>query len=184
MKNEPIIFVLSAKSGAGKTTLCLQTVVRLQHAGVRVAGLVSPARMGPNGKAGILVYDIRSKEQRALAERPTSDHPDTKCGWRFDPASLQWGAEVLRNATPCDVLVVDELGPLEIEQNKGWTVTWEVLVSRQFRVALIVVRPSLIASLQQRLEGQPLEMISGTPCLPTAKSLSESILSVVSREEK
>ena len=182
MKNKPIIFVLSAKSGAGKTTLCLQTVVRLQHAGVQVAGLVSPARVGPDGKTGILVYDIRSKEQRSLAERHTSEHPNTKCGWRFDPTSLQWGADILRDATPCDVLVVDELGPLEIEQNGGWAVAWEVLAARQFRAALIVVRPSLMESLQGRLPGQPLEIISGTPCLPTAKSLSESILSIVSRE--
>ena len=176
----PRIFVLSAESGAGKTTLCLKTISLLQQRGVEVAGLVSPAQSGQNDKTGILVLDIRSGEQRLLAKRGNHNG----LGWNLDPDALEWGAEVLRSATPCDVLVVDELGPLELKQDKGWVIAWEVLDARDFRAAVIVVRPSLIQTLKERLRAHDLEFIPVTPSSPTAAALSESILSGVVRKKR
>ena len=177
-KHNPRIFVLSGESGAGKTALCIRTVTLLQQAGAQVAGLVSPARVEGNRKTGIFVRDIRSGEQRLLAERGNHDG----LGWSLDPDAMQWGTNILRAASPCDVLVVDELGPLELKHNKGWTVAWEVLDARNFVVALIVVRPSLIQTLKERLRGHDLEVIPVTPSAPSAETLFESVPSRLTRK--
>ena len=38
-----------------------------------------------------------------------------------DAEVLAWGTRILQQATPCDLLVVDELGPLKFERGEGWT---------------------------------------------------------------
>ncbi len=167
------VFVLSGASGIGKTTACLQTVALLQEAGVDVAGLVSPPRMERGEKTGIFVQDIRSGERRLLAERGSRNGP----GWDFDPDALRWGSDILRRATPCAALVVDELGPLELQRNEGWTVALELLNAEAVMAALVVVRPALIDCLRQRLTGRPMNVISATPSLPTAKRLCDSLWS-------
>jgi nucleoside-triphosphatase THEP1 len=58
----------------------------------------------------------------------------------------------LRAATPCDVLVVDELGPLELIHGKGWIVALDILQARNYRAALVVVRPCLLENFQARLK--------------------------------
>lgn len=176
--NSTQIHILSGESGAGKTTLCIATVARLQRVGAVVTGIVSPSRFEESRKTGIFVQDIRSGEQRLLAERGNHDN----LGWSFDPDALQWGTDVLEAASPCDVLVVDELGPLELKHNKGWTIAWEVLDARNFLVALIVVRPSLIQTLKERLRGHNLEVIPVSPSAPSAETLFESVLSRLTRK--
>lgn len=180
-KHSPSIFLLSGKSGAGKTTLCSRTVALLQDAGVQVAGLLSPARIERNRKTGIFVRDIVSGQQRLLAGKHSRGR-GAGLGWRFDPDALRWGSKILKSAAPSDVLVVDELGPLELKQDEGWTVAWEVLNANRFAAALIVVRPSLIESLKKRLEGHVLKIVSVTSSRRTAESLSQSILSSIVRE--
>jgi hypothetical protein len=49
------------------------------------------------------------------------------------------------------VLVVDELGPLELVRNQGWTAGLDVLRAGRYRLALAVVRPSLLACFEDRL---------------------------------
>jgi nucleoside-triphosphatase THEP1 len=43
-----------------------------------------------------------------------------------------------------DVLVIDELGPLEFDLQTGWTASFEVLRRKRYRLALIVIRPECL----------------------------------------
>jgi nucleoside-triphosphatase THEP1 len=66
---------------------------------------------------------------------------------------LSWGHDVLTHSVPCDLLIVDELGPLEIERDRGWVVAFDVLRSGSFAMAVVVVRPELVSQAQLRLPG-------------------------------
>jgi nucleoside-triphosphatase THEP1 len=57
----------------------------------------------------------------------------------------------LTRTTPCDLLVVDEIGPLELERRGGWENAFDVLRGRDFALALVVVRPELVIKAQLRL---------------------------------
>lgn len=169
----PRILVLSAESGAGKTQLCIQAIALLRETRARVSGIISPARFEAGKKTGIYARDILSNEQRLLAQ----PGKQAGLGWVFDPATLDWGSQVLRAAAPCDVLVVDELGPLELERNQGWTVALDILKTCGCAAALITIRPSLIAVLKERLRGYDVKVISVTPSSPSAEALRDSVLS-------
>ena len=111
-----------------------------------VAGLLSPAWMKASQKIGILAEDLRSGEQRPLAY--TKPHPlaNLRLGpWYFDERVFHWGNQVIENSTFCDLLIVDELGPLEFKAGIGLTAAFEALSARNYRAGCVVIRPSLLS---------------------------------------
>ena len=143
------IVVVTGEIGAGKTTYCRQQIDAAWRIHQDVAGVLSPARFEHGDKVGIDALDLRSGEMRPLAHLRT---PKGQSGaetivtqrWRFEPETLSWVNQILMAATPCDLLVVDELGPLELEQARGWTAALDAVATRAFATALIVVRDSLL----------------------------------------
>lgn len=161
MKAKPTVVVLSGESGCGKTTLCVQVVSLARARGLVVAGLLTPPRVVDGRKAGMDVEDIRTGQCRPLADAPAesrpgiiglADGPATE-GWHFHAEGLAWGALVLRRATPCDVLVIDELGPLELVRGQGWIIGLDVLRGGHYRLALASVRPALLSRFREQLDG-------------------------------
>jgi len=145
--------LLSAPSGAGKTTFCLRRAEQARAAGWQVSGILCPPVFQGGVKTGILVQDLRSGETRPLAvsslsqtELSTFNLPLGQ--WLFDSSALAWGNEVLAAALPCDLLIVDELGPLELMRGEGWQNAISVLRQPRYKIGLAVVRPSLLQTAQ------------------------------------
>jgi nucleoside-triphosphatase THEP1 len=63
---------------------------------------------------------------------------------------IAWGNEVLRAATPCDVLIVDELGTLEFDRGEGWLTGLSAIDAGDYRLGVVVIRPELLAVAQRR----------------------------------
>lgn len=142
------IWLVSGVFGAGKTTFCRGVAQEWRAKGAEVAGVLSPAVFAGEIKTGIDVLDLRGGESRRLATlRQAQDDEQRGIAtqrWLFDPAAVQWGNQVLAQATPCDLLVVDELGPLEFERGQGWLHGLAALDSRAYQLALVVIRPHLL----------------------------------------
>lgn len=134
--------MLTGWRGTGKTTLCQRWVEAARLAGWDVAGVISPARLDGGEKTGIQVENLRTGERRLLASRVAGELVGYNLGpWTFDPLALEWGNQVIAVATPCSLLVIDELGPLEFEQGRGWTISFQVLDRGDYSQALVVIRP-------------------------------------------
>jgi nucleoside-triphosphatase THEP1 len=159
-----MMVVLTGASGSGKTTLCQRVVAALKARGRDVAGVLTLPRCanGRAAKIGMEVEDARTGERFALAERAAVGAGTANLGWKFDAAGLARGVQILCAATPCDVLIVDELGPLELLRNEGWMVALEVLRAENYRAALVVVRPSLLENFRARLESD-MQVLTITP---------------------
>jgi len=162
MKAEPKIVVLSGESGCGKTTLCAQVVAQAQARGLAVAGVLTPPRLVNGRKVGLDVIDLRTGQRRPLAEAVAATDGPATGSWHFHAAGLAWGTTILRHATPCDLLIMDELGPLELLRGQGWTVGLDLLHAGRYRLALVVVRPELLPHLQERLDGRELLILTMT----------------------
>lgn len=146
-----MIILLTGDSGVGKTTLCARVAATLRARGVDVAGVVTLPRYADGEKIGMDLADVRTGARIALAERAPRGAGTADLKWKFDPTVLARGAHILRAATPCDWLIVDELGPLELIHVAGWTVALDILRAGNYRVALVVVRPSLVENFRVRV---------------------------------
>lgn len=151
------IWLVVGESGSGKTTFCQQVIALARQQGVAVGGLLCPARFENDTKVGFDVRDISSGAQRRLGwhrdilPQPAWATPPIAIGeWLLDGEALAWGNQVLRRSLPCDLLVIDELGPLEFLAGQGWQAALEVLDSGRYRLALLTVRFSLRDLVRQR----------------------------------
>jgi nucleoside-triphosphatase len=147
--------ILTGPSGCGKTTLCREIADAVRRAGRDVTGVLCPAVFAGPRKVGIEAVDLRTGEVRALARlrAPGRTAPLERGNWAFDEAVLAWGNAVLGRATPCDLLIVDELGPLELDEGRGWSAGLGAVDSAAYGAALVVVRPALLERAQARWPG-------------------------------
>lgn len=139
------IILLSGKSGSGKTTLCLKLIEKLKAKSFQVSGVVCPPEFNGTKKTGIALLDLRSGEKRALAQLTTPGSRGLQTHkWQFNEDTIGWGNEKLANSVPCDVLVIDELGPLEFERGLGFLNGFTAVESKMYQWAVVVIRPSLL----------------------------------------
>lgn len=143
--------LLTGGRGAGKTRWCEALSRAGRDAALAVAGLVSPPFLVGGEKTGIDLLDVASGERHRLAERARAGLPGTEgLGWRFDPEALARGNALLARIGACDLLLVDELGPLEFGRGSGLTSAFALLDARRYRLAVVVVRPALVAAARAR----------------------------------
>lgn len=153
MAVRPQLVLLTGPRESGKTTRLGKLVARARRAGQDVAGLMTHPVVRQGERVALMLEELRSGERRLLAI-PNRDGRDgsywTK-RWRFDPGVLAWGNRALMAATPCALLIVDELGKLELTRNLGFTAAITALGSQDYRLAVAVVRPELLRIAQQQL---------------------------------
>ena len=145
------IALLTGEIGSGKTSLCLEVIAAARAAGVQLGGLVSPGIFQDGEKIAIDVLDVGSGERMRLAEGPGGEATDlTTRRWTFQSQAVTWGNQVLENSVPCQLLVIDELGPLEFLRGEGWLNGFRAVSSGNFTAALLVIRPSLLEEAHKR----------------------------------
>jgi nucleoside-triphosphatase len=138
--------------GVGKTHLCQQVVQLAAQKGYHSAGVLSRALFDEEEKVGITLVDVATSAERTLAL--ADDEPGPLCWgrYRFVPTTLEWGSDLLTSATPCDLLILDELGPLELILGQGLVSALNVLNQGAFALALVVVRPELLNTLREQIQ--------------------------------
>jgi nucleoside-triphosphatase THEP1 len=114
-----------------------------------VSGVVCPPEFDGTKKTGIALRDLRGGENRELAQLTI---PGTKGlhthKWNFNEDTIRWGNVRLAKAIPCDVLVIDELGPLEFERGLGFLNGFTAVDSGLYQCA--VIRLSLLEKAVDR----------------------------------
>ncbi len=147
------LFIITGPRGAGKTTFCRHFIDLARQAGRQVDGMVCPAVFENGHKVAIEAEALATGLRLRLATAREPDRPQAGIStrrWFFETEVLAWGNRVLQQATPCEVLIVDELGPLEFERGQGWTGGLKAIDSGEYRWGLVVIRPELLAPARQR----------------------------------
>ncbi len=164
MRSHGLIYVITGERGSGKSTVCAQVAREAAGRGMVVAGILTE-RSSPEPGAARRVVDLRSGQARPFGVQSArgsglgQSDPLTP-SWEFDSEGFAWANEVFARCTPCDLLIVDELGPLELLGGRGWTAALAALSSRDFGAALVVCRPGLLAQLETSLGASPRGMFA------------------------
>lgn len=139
------INLIIGERDVGKTTLCFNLIEKLKFFRYSVAGIISPGIYHDEVKVSINALNIMSGEKVKLADySPGWDIENPLRNWKMNSEAILWGNDVLTKSIPCDVLIIDEIGYLEFENNCGWNKSFEILEEKGFKIAFVVVRISLM----------------------------------------
>lgn len=144
--------IVCGRSGSGKTSYCRATIERATRAGHDVAGILGLSDPPDGERMHIIAHDLRTGVGRPLADvEPAIGATSLRSGrWWFNAETIAWANQVLHNACPCDLLVVDEIGPLELRDEEGLCEGLRALDRREYGEAIVTTRPSLLRSLCER----------------------------------
>ncbi|MBS7608083.1 MAG: NTPase [Candidatus Bathyarchaeia archaeon] len=132
------VLLLTGSPGVGKTTLLLKVVDALKTKGYRVGGMVSREVRVGGTRIGFEVLDLASSKRGWLA------HVNQKTGpqvgkYRVNLADLDSvGAEaILKAVKECDVVAIDEIGPMELFSEKFRKAVQEAVKSGKIVVGVV-----------------------------------------------
>lgn len=143
-------FVITGGRHQGKTAFARALVQAIRRRGCRVAGILSEKQGRGADDAAYRVIDLHTGESRPLCRRdapPTWPHQGA---FGFDPEALAFGSNALEPAPgAAEVVVVDEVGPLEL-RGLGWRNALESLLEKPI-IPVLVVRKRCLGSILDHL---------------------------------
>lgn len=113
----PRNYFITGDPKAGKTTLLKQLVKELKKSGVRVGGFISPEERHHGTRTAFKVMDLESGKTALLAStggdgpKVSKYHVDVKS---FESIALP----AMKKGGSCDVVVIDEIGAMELKSKK------------------------------------------------------------------
>jgi nucleoside-triphosphatase len=148
----PQRLALIGERGCGKTSLILYLVEAFQKSGLAPAGVVSIGIFEQGEKVAIEVLDLMSGTSRLLARLRKEVVTDLRFGdWSFYPETFEWANYQLGSISQTELLIVDEIGPLELEQGGGFKVGLSLFEKGNFHLGIMTARPKCVEDLQNRL---------------------------------
>jgi nucleoside-triphosphatase THEP1 len=136
---DKVRIIITGEKGIGKTAVCEKVVneIRIRDE-MRVGGILCP-----DTEVGKEIVDIASGEEAEFADRKGNG------GYAIKSEGIRFGIAAIERALNLDLVVIDEIGPLEFKGNgNGFSdILKEVL--KKDRV-IIVVRSSLCPRFVER----------------------------------
>ena len=139
--------VLTGRPGVGKTSVLEQIIEQLRGESFEVAGLIQPGVFHDGAKVGFSVRDLRTGEEAPLAQRIPRESGQHGTGFVFDQAGQDLARRAVASVPEGAVLVVDELGPVELRGKGHMPALRQALASRPPDVLILVVRRHLVPAL-------------------------------------
>jgi nucleoside-triphosphatase THEP1/energy-coupling factor transporter transmembrane protein EcfT len=146
------VVVVTGSGSSGKTETVILAADRLRGDGVPVAGFVQPGVWVDDQKVGFRVRDLATGEEASLATLSDRGGGDFGTRFEFDDEGFRLGAASLSRASAGAVVVVDELGPVELRGEGHMPGVRDALATPALRGAVIVVRRTLVPTLLDSLD--------------------------------
>lgn len=154
---------LSGLPGSGKTTTVLKIIPMLQEEGLSVGGVITEEIREEGRRVGFYIKDLASGEKAIMAHinfrtrvRVGKYYVDTKVVDELGVRALRYALE------KCDVIVIDEIGKMEMGSKKFIETVKEVLESDKW-VVLTMHRKARTPLLQEIRRRDDIRILEVTP---------------------
>ncbi|OGD18502.1 MAG: hypothetical protein A2W03_05125 [Candidatus Aminicenantes bacterium RBG_16_63_16] len=154
-----MILILTGSVQSGKTRFLAGILAALDRAAEGLSGFLSPA-VYEGGR--LIGYDLAvlGREKSAPYLRRQGEPGWERVGpYFFVPDALKEARRIIQESRAGDLLVVDEVGPLELGGGGIWE-PLEAVLKSPGRRSLLVVRASCLEPLRARLGGLPVKVFS------------------------
>ena len=151
------ILILTGAPGVGKTTVLTKIVDALKTKGVRVGGIVTREVRKSNVRVGFEILDLTDNKHGWLAHVNGQSGPQVgKYHVNLNDLDNIGAAAIMQALEKCDVIVIDEIGPMELFSQKFKQVVTQALESK--KVMLMVVhgkaKDPLVTQVKRRVDAE------------------------------
>lgn len=143
------LFVLTGSVRSGKTTFLERAVAGWKSAGLAVGGFLSVARPGNGHDQGYDLVDLKDGTSAPFLKRRGEPDWPSVGPYRLVPEILERAGSILTRDRDADILIVDEIGPLELGGGGLWPAFVKALASGAR--CLCVVREGILDEFQARI---------------------------------
>jgi nucleoside-triphosphatase THEP1 len=160
------LILWTGEKHSGKTTSAFKLVEFVRNEGFTVAGLLAPSIYEDGRLVGFDTFDLRSGNRAPLVRCRVKENEEERIylapqfitGLNLGRVSLS--RVVTKTA---DLIIVDEFGPLELDQ-RGWRQDIDSLLASSNAIILFVVRRELVDLIEQLYQDVPcIELAAGGP---------------------
>lgn len=148
-----MIIILSGPVHGGKTTLIERSLDRWASRGLACGGFLSIAVRNSPGEIEYDLLDLKEGRRLPFLRRNGDEGWEHVGQFYFVPTTLEIARSLILQAEPSTLLVVDEVGPLELEGAGLWPALARVVFKPAVR-SLLVIRESLLDAFMGRF-GEP-----------------------------
>lgn len=145
-----MILVLSGPVHGGKTTFLERSLARWAARGLAPGGFLSVAVTGASGATGYDLSELKTGRRHPYLRREGEPDAEQIGPFFFVPSTLERARSIIREADPRELLIVDEVGPLELRGGGLWPALREAL-SRPGMRCLLVAREEILEDLATAL---------------------------------
>ncbi len=146
------VLVVTGPPGSGKTPLAASVAEELIARGVPVAGFCQPAILEDGEKVGFSLRDLVSGETAELARRVAPGAGAFGTSFRFADEGFELARRALSEIPSSAVLILDELGPVELRGSGHWPAVARALEGTDLAGLVVVVRRTLVPALVEALD--------------------------------
>lgn len=144
--------VVTGSPDGGKTSAVTRLAEILLDSGVPVAGFVQTAELEGGRKVGFRVRDLASGDEAGLAQLAGRTGGEFGTRFVFAAEGFDLGRTALGRAETGGVVVIDELGPVELRGDGHMPAVVRAMTVPGLAAAVVVVRRSLVPSLLATLD--------------------------------
>lgn len=150
--------MLTGPVHSGKTSLLKKLVKVLKRRGVRVDGFLSMAVVEGGEILGYDLFDLRSEKEVPFIRKKGQRSWQRIGAYFFIPEALEKAQQKVLESGDEDFLVIDEVGPLEIQGRGIWPALSEAL-KKSSLCCLLVVRNSILGDALRLLGSRNIEVV-------------------------
>ncbi|TVQ85641.1 MAG: DUF2478 domain-containing protein [Bacteroidetes bacterium] len=150
-KSRKPVFILTGRINQGKTSMTREIVSELKKKGLTVNGFLTFGNTNDSKRNAYFIRDINTDREEYLCSTRIDKQKTSYGRFYFEKKGISAGNKTIEQSlkTPTDLLVIDELGPMEIN-NQGWAPAIEKVVKQNSTAQFWVVREKLVKPMMRK----------------------------------
>jgi nucleoside-triphosphatase THEP1 len=152
-----MIVILTGRVGSGKTAFLTGLLKLLPARSLFADGFVGERLFENDRLLGYDLVAVRDGRRIPFLRRAEGTGGETIGLWRLDPRGQAAAADIIRASDPRSILIIDELGPLELEGRGHWPALAAVL-DQPGRRFLFVIRKECLNGFARIFAGRTVKI--------------------------
>ncbi|MCF8367547.1 MAG: nucleoside-triphosphatase [Bacteroidales bacterium] len=172
---KPLIYIVTGEQGSGKTTFLKEVILELKKEKIRIGGIVAEGYWKNNQRDRFELVNQSNGARIVYCQRTPNEGWENIRSFFINPLGQSFGEEALnpKNIRDIDLLVMDEIGPFEL-QGKAWAGMITLLLEEVNIPMVWVVRESLVSEVLKKWGIEPVKQF-----LANTSKVSEAVVFIV-----